>query len=272
MGITASAFVVALALYGIACGLYLGRLAFGLKDGAERAARIVFALAFAAHSFEIAWQGAHGQHPGASVREATSFAAWLLAGAHLLMTLRWARARLAGAFVAPVVIVLEMGARLTPDAGWQTGASTLGRVHIALAMAGVAVFMAATAAAVVYLMKARTLKSKKRLAGTLARHGLPLDTIDAFQHRLILIGFPIFTMALITGAAWVAKLPGGHAAAALRPEYPLALVTWISFALLLGGRAAVGWHGRRTAWLTLVGFGSALLVLSIYALRRVSGA
>lgn len=39
MGITASAFVVALALYGIACGLYLGRLAFGLKDGAERAAR-----------------------------------------------------------------------------------------------------------------------------------------------------------------------------------------------------------------------------------------
>jgi ABC-type uncharacterized transport system permease subunit len=33
---------------------------------------------------------------------------------------------------------------------------------------------------------------------------------------------------------------------------------------------ALGWRGRKTAWLTLAGFGAALGVLAIYFLRRMS--
>ncbi len=78
---------------------------------------------------------------------------------------------------------------------------------------------------------------------------------------------PVFTVALILGVVWGTQRGAGWD----RPEYPLAFVTWVAFAALLLMRTAYGWRGRRSAWLTLVGFGAALLVLLVYLLRRVGG-
>ena len=51
--------------------------------------------------------------------------------------------------------------------------------------------------------------------------GTPLETLDRLALRCVSVGFPIFTVAIVTGAIWVARLGLLAAAVALRPEYLL---------------------------------------------------
>nr|MBA3499261.1 cytochrome c biogenesis protein CcsA [Deltaproteobacteria bacterium] len=142
---------------------------------------------------------------------------------------------------------------------------TLGRIHISLATIGVGVFALASALSAIYLVEERALKKKKFDAISFKDGGAPLESLDRLANRLIWVGFPIFTAALVLGAIWVSKL--GESLD--RPEYPLAGVTWLAFAGLLLARQVYGWRGRRAARLTLLGFAAAVLVLMIYLLRRI---
>jgi ABC-type uncharacterized transport system permease subunit len=146
--------------------------------------------------------------------------------------------------------------------------SSLGQVHILLAVIGVAVFALAAVLALLYLFEDRQLKRKQfeRMMG----RGTPLETLDRLALSCVSIGFPIFTVAIVTGAIWVARLGIAHHAAALRPEYLFALATWAAFGVLLVARLGAGWRGRRAAWLTLGGFGGAMLVLLAYFLRHAA--
>ncbi len=73
--------------------------------------------------------------------------------------------------------------------------------------------------------------------------GAPLASLDRMSHRLVWVGFPIFTLALVLGAVWTSQL--GESLD--RIEYPLAAVTWFAFATLLVMRQIYGWRGRRAA-------------------------
>jgi ABC-type uncharacterized transport system permease subunit len=129
------------------------------------------------------------------------------------------------------------------------------------------VFALASALSVIYLAEERALRRKKFDAIAFKDRGAPLEALDRLSHRLIWIGFPIFTAALGLGAVWVSRL--GESLD--RPQYPLAAVTWISYATLLVLRQVYGWRGRRAARLTLAGFAAALLVLVLYLVRRMTG-
>jgi ABC-type uncharacterized transport system permease subunit len=118
------------------------------------------------------------------------------------------------------------------------------------------------------LFEDRQLKRKQfeRMMG----RGTPLETLDRLALRCVSVGFPVFTVAIVTGAIWVARLGLLRQAAALRPEYIFALATWAAFGVLLIARVGAGWRGRRAAWLTLGGFGGAVLVLLAYFLRHAA--
>ena len=224
--------------------------------------RVCLILAFIAHGVEIGWRGVQDVHPGTSVREALGFLPWLMVGGYLLATLRH-RLHILGAFVAPAALVILAAARLSPEGEALPGLSLLGRVHISLATLGVAIFALATALSAFYLIEDRNLKNK-RFDGILYRRGIALESLDLLAHRLVVIGFPIFTVSLMLGVIWGAQRASGFD----RPEYPLALVTWLSFAGLLVSRTTHGWRGRKAALLTIVGFASALIVFGIYFARR----
>lgn len=255
------AFYVTMALYLVAAVLHAAVFS---KDhpGLVRVARWLLGLGFLAHAVEIGWRGVEHVHPGTSVREALGFLAWLMIGGYLLATLRQ-RLQVLGAFVAPAAIVILAAARLSPSGEALPGLTQLGRVHISLATLGVAIFALATLLAVLYLIEERSLKHK-RFDGFFFRRGVPLERLDLWAHRLVLAGFPIFTLAIMLGVIWVSQRGTGFN----RPEYPLALVTWASFAALIVTRTTHGWRGRRAAWLTIVGFAGAILVFAIYLARR----
>jgi ABC-type uncharacterized transport system permease subunit len=222
------------------------------------------ALAFVAHGTDIGWRGTEHVHPAQSVREAIGFLAFIVTGGYLLASTRY-RLTLGGVVVMPVSLVLLLVARLSPAGSGTEDLSSLGKIHISLATVGVGVFALASALSAIYLVEERALRKKKFETLAFKDKGAPLESLDKLSHRLIWVGFPIFTVALVLGAIWVSKL--GESLDRL--EYPLAGVTWIAYATLLVMRQVYGWRGRRAAKLTLVGFAAALAVLAIYLVRRM---
>lgn len=258
------AFWVAVAAYTAATVALF--LVLAGKQKARPVAVALVGLAFAAHGADIGWRGTEHVHPAQSVREAIGFLAFIITGGYLLASTRY-RLTIGGVVVMPVSLIMLLAARLTPAGTAPDELSTLGRIHISLATIGVGVFALASALSAIYLVEERALKKKKFDAIAFKDKGAPLEALDRTSHRLIWVGFPIFTLALILGAIWVFKL--GESLD--RPEYPLAAVTWFAFAGLLLARQVYGWRGRKAARLALSGFGAAVLVMAIYLLRRVVG-
>jgi ABC-type uncharacterized transport system permease subunit len=237
------------------------------RPGAARLARILLAVAVVAHGVDIGWRGVMQVHPAQSVREALGFLAWIIACGYLYAALRW-RLDLAGAAVVPVTLAVLLAARLTPAGHDPEGLTALGRVHITLATIGVALFALASALSAIYLLEERNLKQKRFDTLTFKSGGAPLEKLDTLGHRLVWVGFPIFSTAVVLGVLWVTQ----RGASFGRLEYALALVTWSAYAVLLTTRTLYGWRGRRAARLNLVGFAAALGVLAIYLIRRTWGA
>jgi ABC-type uncharacterized transport system permease subunit len=253
----------ATALYGVAGALYTLFLV-GVPARAAGAARATLALAFVAHMATIGARGVVGSHPVSTAGDATGFLAWIMVGAFLAAEWR-RRLDAVGAFVAPVALVLVLVAYRSArgDAGGITGLGVLGRVHIVLAVVGASAFTLAAGLAVFYLLEERQLKRKH--VGKLVKRGAALDTLDRYANRAVLVGFPVFSVAMVTGAIWQSRRAGG-----LRLEYPIAILAWGAFAALLVARYTAGWRGRRAAVLTLLGFGATLAVLGLYMARRMA--
>lgn len=262
MELWAVAYIV---IYAVAAALYLG-FHVGFGDGSARAARWALLAGFVVQLADIGVRCFRFQHPLSSVDEALAFIAWLIAGGFLAATLRY-RLHAAGAFAAPVVLVLLLLARVGPDEQPEAAlGSPLASVHILLATVGVAVFALAAVLALVYLVQERRLKRKR--FDLLQRENAPLDTLDRLAARCVSFGFPIFTLTIITGAIWIAQLGLLRTLSAIRPEYLLTVVSWAVLGVLLLARVGVGWRGRRAAWLTVGGFSATALVLVGYFLRH----
>ncbi|MBM4129353.1 MAG: c-type cytochrome biogenesis protein CcsB, partial [Nitrospira sp.] len=101
-----------------------------------------------------------------------------------------------------------------------------------------------------YLVQERYVKSK-HLGGLFAR--LPsLQTLDELNYRLITFGFPLLTLAIITGALWAESAIGTYWRWDTREVW--SLITWFIYAIVLHARLTAGWRGRRAAILSIVGF------------------
>jgi len=254
----------AVGAYAIAAALYLAHIV-GLRRGAEHAGRVLLAVGVVLHFVDIGVRCLHGTNPISSTPEAMSLVAFMIAAVFLLTSLRYPLTA-AGAFAVPAVVALILLARLAPAEASVPVMGRLGQAHILLATLGVAVFAFAAVLAIVYLFQDRNLK-RKQLERAIAR-GTPLETLDRLAHRCVSIGFPVFTLAIVTGAIWVARIGLLHGRGALRPEYLFAVGTWIAFAVLLIARVGAGWRGRRAAWLTLGGFGGTAMVVAAYFIRH----
>lgn len=77
--------------------------------------------------------------------------------------------------------------------------------------------------------------------------------LDEIAYRAILIAFPIFTLgALIFAMIWAQKAWGRFWG--WDPKEVWALITWLFYAAFLHLRLSKGWEGKKTAWLTVIGF------------------
>jgi ABC-type uncharacterized transport system permease subunit len=249
--------------YALASALFLGYL-LASRDAAARAARWILGGGVAVQLVDIGIRCFQSRHPLSSTPEAMAFVGFLVSAGYLAAASRY-RLDAAGAFVAPTSLILLVLARVIPDESGAPRLGPLGIAHIFLATVGVAAFALAAVLAILYLVEERRLK-RKRFDRT--GREAPLATLDRLAMRCVSLGFPVFTVALVTGAVWIARLGGLAAQEAQRPEYLVAVASWAGFGALLVARVGAGWRGSRAAWLTLGGFGGTMLVLLVYVLRH----
>lgn len=135
-------------------------------------------------------------------------------------------------------------------------------VHIGLAFLGNAAFVVAGMVSIVYLLQENRLKHKRgRLPkpGT-GLHRLPaLELLDRISVRLIEVGFPLMTLALVSGALYGKEVWGAYWKWELRNA--VSVIVWALFAILLHFRITIGWRGRKAAFLTLIGVAATLISL-----------
>jgi cytochrome c-type biogenesis protein CcsB len=195
--------------------------------------------------------------PLGSLPDALSVAVWGIVLLEVVIEQRTG-VRVLGAFVFPIVVLLGLKAT---SARPGTLAPALGSawiwIHIALAMVGIAAFVFNFAGALMYLLQEHQLKAKRPGA---FYYRLPsLQTLDRLTFRTLALGFPFLTTGLVLGALW-ARVAWGSAFT-FDPLAFFSFLAWLVYAGTLAGRAVAGWHGRRAAYFSLVGFVALALTL-----------
>jgi cytochrome c-type biogenesis protein CcsB len=80
------------------------------------------------------------------------------------------------------------------------------------------------------------------------------DLLDEISYRSVLIGFPVFTLGGLVFAMIWAQIAWTRFWA-WDPKEVWALITWFFYAAFLHLRLSRGWHGEKSAWLAVIGFG-----------------
>jgi ABC-type transport system involved in cytochrome c biogenesis permease subunit len=245
---------VATALYAIAAGFYLAQFARPVFRRAQVAGAALVGAGFAIHAAAIglACREFHGAE-FFTMRGGFVLLAWLMAGG-LLLVEGWRRIPAVGAFATPLILLVLLPA-LFGAPGRIGGVPTvvqiglLRLVHIPSAFLGLAFFALASGVALMYLLQEREVKGKH--FGPFFTRLPALAALDRLNQRLVRLGFVIFTLAVVTGAA-VAKVAWGSFWL-WDPHQVVVLLVWILYGTLVQLHHT-GWHGRRYALLTMVGF------------------
>jgi ABC-type uncharacterized transport system permease subunit len=120
--------------------------------------------------------------------------------------------------------------------------------HVLLSLAAYSLFMLAAIQAIILAIQEKQLR-RKHAAG-LMRKLPPLQSMESGLFQLIITGFVLLTLGLVTGLMFVDDLFAQH----LVHKTILSFVSWCVFAALLWGRFRYGWRGKTAVKWTLVGF------------------
>lgn len=210
-------------------------------------------LGFILHTAALILRSADtGYGPYGNFYEYTNFFAWTIILVYLIAEFRY-KIKDMGSFVVPLALVLLAVATTLPeDAAREAPILKFWlSVHITLSFIGYAAFALTFGAGIMYIIQERQLKSKR--PGKLYYRLPSLEILDDLNHKVIDIGFPLFTLGIITGSVWAAHSKGSLLAWDIERTMPL-LVTWLIYMVLFIGRITVGWRGRKAASFAIVGF------------------
>jgi ABC-type uncharacterized transport system permease subunit len=214
--------------------------------------RSVILLAWLLHACLLAL-GLFGETPRFGFAPALSFTAWLVAAVYTVeshvypqLQTRWALSALGAA-----AVVL---AEVFPGSVLHATASPWLPLHWALGIASYGLFAAAATHA--WFMN-RT-EDRIRLAAD-SYSGLPLLTIEKLTFRFVAAGFVLLSATLLVGIVFGESLYGTGVAWRWDHKTVFSLLSWLTFAVLLIGRARFGWRGRRAARILYTGSGLLLL-------------
>ncbi|OPX98871.1 MAG: Cytochrome c biogenesis protein CcsA [Syntrophorhabdus sp. PtaB.Bin006] len=84
----------------------------------------------------------------------------------------------------------------------------------------------------------------------------PEKAIEEINYKSVVVGFPMLTAGIFTGAVWAHYAWGAYWS--WDPKETWSLITWIVYALFLHARIVKGWKGTRMAILSIIGFSSVI--------------
>ncbi|HKY09235.1 MAG TPA: cytochrome c biogenesis protein CcsA [Candidatus Binatia bacterium] len=222
----------------------------------ETAARLPTALllgGFLIHSIAVASRFFQEGFAGLAVTNyALPFYGWLMVGIYLLIQLKHHLAILGG-IIAPLAFVMTFSsfaigrgtAEIPPalQTYWLP-------VHVTLAFLGNAVLAVAFGVSLIYLLQERHLKHKKMTA--VMKRFPPLESLDRLNYLLLVWGFPLMTLGIVTGVLWAGIHWGNYWS--WDPRQISSSIAWLLYGALLHARLTAGLRGKKAAILTMFGF------------------
>jgi ABC-type uncharacterized transport system permease subunit len=189
--------------------------------------------------------------------EATTFVAWTMTAAYLVIGLWW-RLRFLGAFAAPVLFGIGVFALLTPrdvgapghpefSGGWLT-------LHVALFALAYGAFGLSSVAGLMFLTQERNLKQHKVRA--LLAFMPPMQRLELVTRALLIAGFVLLTGALVVSAAFMQQ-QGRPFTADFKILW--SIFVWAIYCALIVMRWTLWPGGRRFAWGAVGAFAFVLL-------------
>ncbi len=131
-------------------------------------------------------------------------------------------------------------------------------LHIGSLFGAVALSATAFAAGLFFLTMERKIKTKEKLSGF--QKDLPaLNVFDRINHWAVLIGFPLYTVGLLSGFVWAHSVWGRTVT--WDPKEVVSLLIWFVYAFWFHQRLAMGWRGCKPARLAVWTFSFILVSL-----------
>jgi ABC-type transport system involved in cytochrome c biogenesis permease subunit len=235
--------------------LAAGRWATGLLGGAVLA-----------HTFLIGMQTMEaGYAPLVGTTAAVSAFVWLLGLAYLYVELT-TEERAMGLFVTVLLAVLAILPAIDPTTVERPALlrSPLFTVHVLSMLLAYASFALAFVIGITYVLLFKEIKAKH--LGFFYTRLPSLQTLDLMNARAVVVGWLFLTAGLVIGGVWATQLggspdPRAQAMSVADPKILVALVSWALYTFALFARRAIGWSGRRAAWLSALAFVVVLLNL-----------
>ncbi|MBN1547746.1 MAG: c-type cytochrome biogenesis protein CcsB [Syntrophaceae bacterium] len=239
--------------------LLTGKAFIGLLGTGALASGLLAHTAALLLRWKAAYAVGYNHPPLTNFYESLIFFSWAIILLYIMMEWR-TRARIIGLFVIPVAFLCLAFASLSPDmntriqplipalqSNWLTS-------HVLTCFMGYAAFTTAFGACILYLIG----DFKKYGAGTSKILTLipPPDLMEELIYKSVLLGFILLTLGIFTGSVWAHYAWGSYWS--WDPKETWSLITWLIYAVLLHGRYAQGWRGRRLAVTALVGFAAVL--------------
>jgi cytochrome c-type biogenesis protein CcsB len=243
--------------------LYLLMMVMG-KELFGRLATVVTLAGLLGQSFAIAlrWFESYdlgiGHAPLSNLYESLIFFAWTIAFLYLLIEWR-TKNRTLGVFATPLAFLAMAYASYSPTISSRIQPlvpalkSNWLIAHVLTCFFGYAAFALAFAMSLMYLLK----KREKPEGGNLFIRIIPeFSILDDMSYQMVVIGFLLLTLGIITGSVWAHSAWGTYWS--WDPKETWSLITWLVYAALLHSRMVRGWRGNKLALLSIVGFSCVL--------------
>jgi ABC-type uncharacterized transport system permease subunit len=253
---------IPLALYTLALLAYSWHFAQRQPSSGHTATTLLVAGVLS-HTFVIGMQTMQaGQVPMTTAASAISATVWVLLLAYLYIEMTTDE-RAMGTFILPLAVALQSIPAFKPALEDRAAVlqGPLFSVHVLSLLFAYASFALACVIGITYVLLFKEIKAK-HLGFFYAR--LPsLQVLDSMNQRAIVIGWIFLTIGLFVGWIYATQAPGYdprvQAMSLHDPKILTAIVCWTVYSFEAFAARRIGWGGRRSAYLSALGFAIVLL-------------
>lgn len=246
-------------VYGLAAFLYIVSWVFK-KEAPGKLALWTAVLGLAGNTAGIilrwieSYKMGIGHAPLSNLYESLVFFSWTILIIYLFVERKY-KNRTIGAFVTPLAFFAMAYASLHNNSiqplipalksNWLIA-------HVITCFIGYAAFAIALGTSCMYLIKKRDTEGKSLLLKKFPKENI----IDELTYQMIMLGFLFLSIGIITGAVWANSAWGRYWG--WDPKETWSLITWFIYATVLHAKMMRGWHGKKIAYLSIVGFAAVL--------------
>jgi cytochrome c-type biogenesis protein CcsB len=198
----------------------------------------------------------YGHAPLSNFYESLVFGAWSVVLIYLIMEVRYHN-RALGVFPLAIAFLATAYASFSPNVESRIQPlipalkSNWLIAHVITCFLGYAAFAVACGLGILYLIK-RATGEPGNPGSTIWQLVPSIQTLDELIYQNVVFGFLLLSVGIITGSVWANSAWGNYWS--WDPKETWSLITWLVYALMLHARLVRGWHGRRIAWLAIIGF------------------